>query len=130
VGPARFRLANGEAPAEAFERRWTWLIAGAVVLVVALAGAALALARLEAKRRRKAAEENIQLQSDLAARDIKIRRLFDANIIGIIIWEVEGRILEANDAFLRIVGYDREDLTAGRLHRRMFTPSGGREIDD
>jgi PAS domain S-box-containing protein len=129
VDQERFRLADREARAEAFERRWTWLIAGAVVLVVALAGAALALARLEAKRRTKATEENIQLQSDLAARDIKIRRLFDANIIGIIIWEVEGRILEANDAFLRIVGYDREDLTSGRLHRTDLTPPEWRDRD-
>lgn len=129
VDHERFRLADREARAEAFERRWTWLIAGAVVLVVALAGAALALARLEAKRRRKATEENIQLQSDLAARDIKIRRLFDANIIGIIIWEVEGRILEANDAFLRIVGYDREDLASGRLHRTDLTPPEWRGRD-
>jgi PAS domain S-box-containing protein len=129
VDHERFRLADRESRAEAFERRWTWLIAGAVVLVVALAGAALALARLEAKRRRKATEENIQLQSDLAARDIKIRRLFDANIIGIIIWEVEGRILEANDAFLRIVGYDREDLVSGRLHRTDLTPPEWRDRD-
>jgi PAS domain S-box-containing protein len=129
VDHERFRLADREARAEAFERRWTWLIAGAVVLVVALAGAALALARLEAKRRRKATEENIQLQSDLAARDIKIRRLFDANIIGIIIWEVEGRILEANDAFLRIVGYDREDLVSGHVNRFDLTPPEWRERD-
>lgn len=129
VDHERFRLADREARAEAFEHRWTSLIAGAVVLVVALAGAALALARLEAKQRRKATEENIQLQSDLAARDIKIRRLFDANIIGIIIWEVEGRILEANDAFLRIVGYDREDLSSGRLHRTDLTPPEWRDRD-
>lgn len=129
VDHERFRLAGREAHAEAFEQRWTWLIACAVVLVVALAGAALALARLEAKRRRKTTEENIQLQSDLAARDIKIRHLFDANIIGIIIWEVEGRIFEANDAFLRIVGYDREDLVAGRLHRTDLTPPEWRDRD-
>ncbi|KYG98759.1 ATP-binding protein [Bradyrhizobium sp. DOA1] len=129
VDHERFRLADREARAEAFEERWAWLIAGAVVLVVALAGAALALARLEAKRRRQATEENIQLQSDLAARDIKIRRLFDANIIGIIIWEVEGRILEANDAFLRVVGYDREDLVSGRVHRTDLTPPEWRERD-
>jgi len=129
VDHERFRLADRETHAEAFEQRWTWLIAGAVVLVVALAGAALALARLEAKRRRQATEENIQLQSDLAARDIKIRRLFDSNIIGIIIWEVEGRILEANDAFLRIVGYDRDDLASGRLHRYDLTPPEWRDRD-
>jgi len=90
---------------------------------------ALAFARLEGTRRRKATEENVQLHSDLAERDRKIRRLFESNIIGIMIWELEGRILEANDAFLRIVGYDREDLVAGRLHRRMLTPSDWHNLD-
>jgi PAS domain S-box-containing protein len=52
---------------------------------------------------------------DLAEREAKVRRLVDANIIGIFIWEFEKRIIEANDAFLRMLGYDREDLVAGRL---------------
>jgi len=90
---------------------------------------ALALARLEATRRRKAIEENVALHGDLQARDKMIRRLVDSNIVGIIIWEVEGRILEANDAFLRMVGYDREDLTAGRLHRTTLTPPEWRDRD-
>ena len=51
----------------------------------------------------------------LPPRSSRIRRLVDANIIGIFIWELEGRILEANDAFLTMVGYDREDLVRGRL---------------
>ena len=59
----------------------------------------------------------------------KIRRLVDANIIGIIIWDLEGRILEANDAFLRMGGYDREDLISGRLNRTDLTPPEWRERD-
>jgi PAS domain S-box-containing protein len=59
--------------------------------------------------------ENTRLYRDLAEREAKIRRLVDANIIGIVIRTNEGAILEANDAFLRIVGYDREDLVAGRV---------------
>ena len=35
---------------------------------------------------------------------------------------MEGQILEANDAFLRMVGYDREDLLAGRIHWTDLTP--------
>ena len=61
--------------------------------------------------------ENTRLYRDLEQREAKIRRLVDANIIGIFIWDFEGQIIEANDAFLRIVGYDRKDLVAGRLHR-------------
>jgi PAS domain S-box-containing protein len=66
--------------------------------------------------------ENTRLYRDLAEREAKIRRLVDANIIGIFIWQFEGRILEANDAFLRMVGYEREDLVAGRLRWMELTP--------
>jgi PAS domain S-box-containing protein len=129
VDHERFLLVDQERRAEALEQRKAWLIATAIVIVAVLAGVALALARLEAFRRRKAIAENVTLQGDLLARDKKIRRLVDANIVGIIIWEVEGRILEANDEFLRMVGYDREDLTAGRLHRTTLTPPEWRDRD-
>lgn len=125
----RFLLVGWEKHAGELERRKSWLIAAAVVIVSVCAGAALALARFEANRRRKATEENVQLYSDLRERDRKIRRLVDSNIIGIMIWDTGGRILEANDAFLRIVGYDREDLAAGRLHRTMLTPAEWRDHD-
>ncbi|SFT50512.1 AAA family ATPase [Paraburkholderia aspalathi] len=66
--------------------------------------------------------ENTHLYRDLEQREAKIRRLVDANIIGIFIWDFDGRVLEANDAFLRIVGYEREDLMAGRLRWTDLTP--------
>ena len=126
----RLQLVSWEKRAGEFERRRTRLTVAAGVIGAVLVGTAMALARLEAKRRRKATEENVQLHNDLQERDRKIRRLVDSNIIGVIIWELEGRILEANDAFLRIVGYDREDLAAGRLNRKMLTPSEGHELDE
>jgi PAS domain S-box-containing protein len=64
---------------------------------------------------------------DLAEREAKIRRLVDAHIIGIFIWDYDGRILEANDAFLRMVGYDREDLVLGRICWTDLTPPDWRE---
>jgi len=67
--------------------------------------------------------QNTQLYRDLEQRQAKIRRMVDANIIGIFIWDFEGRILEANDAFLRIVGYDRDDLASNRLRWTALTPS-------
>ena len=63
-----------------------------------------------------------QANRDLAEREAKIRRLVDANIIGIFIWTIDGRFIEANDAFLRMVGYDREDLISDRVHRTDLTP--------
>jgi PAS domain S-box-containing protein len=59
---------------------------------------------------------------DLAEREAKIRRLVDANIVGIFMWQMDGRIGEANDAFLKIIGYDRADLASGLVHRKNLTP--------
>jgi PAS domain S-box-containing protein len=67
--------------------------------------------------------ENARLYRDLAEREAKIRRLVDANIIGIFISTREGDVIEANDAFLRMVGYDREDLAAGRVRWTDLTPA-------
>ena len=61
--------------------------------------------------------ENTRLYSDLQEREARIRRLVDSNIIGIVIRDRHGRIVDANDAFLRLVGYDREDLVSGDIHR-------------
>jgi PAS domain S-box-containing protein len=69
------------------------------------------------------------LHGQLEQHEAKIRRLVDANIIGIIIWDLEGRILDANDAFLHMGGYDREDLISGRLNRTDLTPPEWRERD-
>ncbi|WP_041770294.1 AAA family ATPase [Metapseudomonas resinovorans] len=59
--------------------------------------------------------ENARLYRDVEEREAKIRRLVDANIIGIIVWSTDGEIVEANDAFLRMVGYERDDLVSGRV---------------
>jgi PAS domain S-box-containing protein len=74
--------------------------------------------------------ENARLYRDLAEREARIRRLVDANIIGIIIWDLQGRILEANDAFLRMVGYDREDLVSSSVRWTDLTPPEWRDRDE
>ncbi|MGF6171639.1 PAS domain S-box-containing protein [Pseudomonas moraviensis] len=74
--------------------------------------------------------DNARLYRDLAEREAKIRRLVDANIIGIIVWSAEGKIIEANDAFLRMVGYARDELLSGLVHWRDMTPSSMRANSD
>jgi PAS domain S-box-containing protein len=73
--------------------------------------------------------ENARLYRDLKEREAKIRRLVDSNIIGIFIWDFEGQILEANEAFLHIVGYDHEELVAGRIRWTDLTPPEWRDRD-
>ena len=71
-----------------------------------------------------------RVNRDLAEREAKIRRLVDANIVGIFTWEMDGRIIEANDAFLRTIGYDRADLSSGLVHRKCLTPPEWSDRDE
>lgn len=66
--------------------------------------------------------ENARLYRDAAEGEAKIRRLVDANIIGIIVWSAGGEIAEANDAFLRMVGYEHDDLISRRVRWQDITP--------
>jgi PAS domain S-box-containing protein len=59
----------------------------------------------------------------------KIRRLLDAGILGIFIANVEDKIIEANQAFLRMLQYGRQDLVSGRLRWTDLTPAELRERD-
>jgi GAF domain-containing protein len=60
--------------------------------------------------------ENTRLHSDLQEREARVRRLVDSNIVGVMILNLDGRILEANDAVLGIVQYGREDFVADGVY--------------
>jgi PAS domain S-box-containing protein len=74
--------------------------------------------------------ENARLYNDLGEREARIRRLVDSNIVGIVFWDVQGRIVDANQAFLDIVGYAQEDLVSGRLRWTELTPAEWRDADE
>jgi PAS domain S-box-containing protein len=65
--------------------------------------------------------ENTLLYGELREREARVRRLVDSNIIGIFIGR-SGCITEANDAFLQIVGYSRDDLLSGCMRWPDMTP--------
>lgn len=83
-----------------------------------------------------AAERAHLLESERAARqeaersEFKFRRLADSGILGIIISKGSGAILEANDEFLRMVGYSRDDLAHGRLLWLAMTPPEHLPLDE
>ena len=76
--------------------------------------------RIQVAERKKAEAEIRQLASGLEA---KIRRLVEANVVGIVMWNLDGAITGANEAFLRMVQYDREDLASGRVRWADLTPA-------
>jgi PAS domain S-box-containing protein len=65
---------------------------------------------------RKLAEDRLK------ERERQFRHLVDANVIGVVIKSLDGPIFEANDIFLKMVGYSREDLLAGKVNWRTMTP--------
>lgn len=54
--------------------------------------------------------------------EAKFRQLFDSNLIGVFVSDFAGTFLEANDAFLDLLGYTRAELQARAMQRDAITP--------
>jgi PAS domain S-box-containing protein len=52
----------------------------------------------------------------------RLRRFVDSNIVGIVIANAAGAIIEANDYYLRLIGVTREELQQGKVDWRAITP--------
>lgn len=74
--------------------------------------------------------ENTRLYEELKGREAKIRRLVDSNIIGICIGNIDGDFIEVNDAFLKIVGYDRDTFMSTPIRWADISPPEWNERDD
>ena len=70
--------------------------------------------------------EHVRLQESEA----KLRRLAESGIMGILIMDLTGNVLEANDTLLEMIGYGRADLAAGRIRMRELTSSDYRAADE
>jgi PAS domain S-box-containing protein len=61
--------------------------------------------------------------------EARFRRLVESNVQGVIFWSTKGEIVEANDAFLNLTHYTREDLESGRINWIKMTPPEYADID-
>jgi PAS domain S-box-containing protein len=76
-----------------------------------------------ARQQAEALAEDLRSQQiALKKSESRFSRLVEANIIGVMLVGPNGAILEANDAFLRMVGYTREDLQNGTMNWVGMTP--------
>ena len=74
----------------------------------------------ELRTARRKAETSLKL---LQNSEMRFSRLAQSNIIGVIVTDMNnGSIIEANDAFLKMVGYTREDFAANQMNWREITP--------
>ena len=58
------------------------------------------------------------------------KSVFESRMVGILFWDVNGDITDANDAFLEMVGYGRDELLSGAVHWRDMTPPEYTDQDD
>lgn len=72
-------------------------------------------------------DDQVHLTSAIEEREAKIRRLVDSDVIGIVLWDMDGSVIDANDAFLRMVQYERTDVEAG-LRWFDLTPPEWQEV--
>ena len=70
-----------------------------------------------------------QLVDKLRESELRFRSFVDANVVGVIFWDMDGDIGDANDAFLEMLGFSRDDLNQGRVNWRKLTPPEYTESD-
>ncbi len=51
-----------------------------------------------------------QIEAELRRSESRFRRLFEANIIGVMFSDIYGNVTDVNEAFLQMTGYSRADL--------------------
>ena len=73
----------------------------------------------------------IAKQTEIALREseIRFRSVVESNMTGIGFWDKKGTITEANDSFLEMIGYTKEDLVSENLSWRELTPPEYQELD-
>jgi PAS domain S-box-containing protein len=71
-----------------------------------------------------------RLEDKLRESEARFRRLVESNIIGVFFPDLEGHILDANDAFLDMVGYTREELRQGEVNWKAMSPPEYQALDE
>lgn len=62
-------------------------------------------------------------QKARARTDLRLQRVLETDAVGVLFFDYGGTLVEANDVFLRMTGYTREEVAARQLTWRKLTPS-------
>ncbi len=62
--------------------------------------------------------------------EARFRRVVESNIVGVSFSTFDGKITDANDAYLKMVGYTREELRAGLVRWDEMTPPEYKHLDE
>ena len=74
--------------------------------------------------------ERRQAERALRESETRLRRFYEAGLVGVTFWDTDGAILDANDCFLDMVGYTRDELEAGEIDWIRMTPPEFASVDE
>lgn len=74
--------------------------------------------------------ERKKIEQALRESEYRLRRFYESGMIGVIYWNMDGKITEANDKFLEMTGYSRHELEYGEIDWLNMTPEEFRYLDE
>jgi PAS domain S-box-containing protein len=74
--------------------------------------------------------ERMNAEEALRVSEHRLRRFYESGLVGVIYWNMNGKITDANDKFLEMTGYTREDLATQKIDWLNMTPPEYRHLDD
>lgn len=90
---------------------------------------ALMLTRVDTERAR-IDEERLEAEKKIRASEARFRRVAESGMIGIVFGDIHGNTFEANDAFLKIVGYSADEVRSGKVRWKDLTPPEQLRLDE
>ena len=70
-----------------------------------------------------------RVEQTLRKSEQRLRRFYESGMLGVIYWNMDGLIMDANDKFLELVGYTRDDLKRGKIDWIHMTPPEYQHLD-
>ncbi len=104
-----------------------WIKKTLMLLIVAIFILLLILMLLFTRRLIKAIDRTEQ---DLMVSENRFRSLYESNMLGIFDWQSDGQVLDANQAFLDLIGYEKRDVDNGKLNWQNITEEDSFQSDN
>jgi PAS domain S-box-containing protein len=61
--------------------------------------------------------------------EVKLRRFYESGLVGVVYWNMDGKITDCNDRYLEMTGYTRKELETGTMDWSIMTPTEFAEAD-
>jgi PAS domain S-box-containing protein len=74
--------------------------------------------------------ERTRVEEARRAGEERLRRVLETDAVGVMFFDATGTLVDANDVFLRMTGYTREEVKARELTWRRMTPAKWVEISE